>query len=164
MSSSPHRSAVYDPLELWARIDSRACERAASCPIVLLDLNFQHHDWWRAFATRNSEIDSIKSQRAHFAPERAEPLLREILMEAWSMGRSMPHAASLIFGMSPPVTAAIAGLSAPDIDRVVIERLGELRPRWENNRIFWRSLLQAAVGTDDDALGAMVLYSLQLLG
>jgi hypothetical protein len=38
-------------------------------------------------------------------------------MEAWSIGRSMPHAASLIFGMESRVSSAIADLSVPELDR-----------------------------------------------
>src|ERR1700722_14651728 len=89
-SISNPRSAVYGPLCLWARVDARACERAACCPIVLLDLNFQRHDWWKGMADGNCRTSPGNSSSAHFAAERAEPILREILMEAWRIGRWMP--------------------------------------------------------------------------
>jgi len=65
---------------------------------------------------------------ALFTAERVAPLLREILMEAWSIGRSTPSAASFLFGLAPSVSKEIAGLTAPDIDRVVIEHARHVGP------------------------------------
>jgi hypothetical protein len=157
-------SAVYGLKELWAQVDARACERAGRCPVLLLDLNFQRPDWWRR--VRRGETGPLRAGRpsALFNADRAAPLLREILMESWSIGRSMPSAASLLFGMAAPVNTEIAGLSAPDVDRVVLEYTGCLRPRWEESRTFWKRLLEAAVGADEEALANVHLHCFQLLG
>jgi hypothetical protein len=96
--------------------------------------------------------------------ERVTPLLREILMEAWSIGRSLPHVSSLIFGMEPRVSSAIADLSVPELDQVAALYARHLRPRWEDSHVFWQRLLLAAIGAHDEALAYAHLHCLQLLG
>jgi hypothetical protein len=91
-------------------------------------------------------------------------LVREILMDAWTLGRTMPHALNLIFGMASPVTATIVQMGVPEIDRIAVEEGRRLRARWPGSRSFWKSLLQAAIGTDDQALANVHLHCLQLLG
>ena len=156
--------AMYRLRELWAQVDARVCERAGRCPVLLLDLNFQRADWWRWVGQGDGRASSVNVPSALFAVERATPLLREILMEAWSIGRSIPHAASLVFGMEPRVSSAIADLSVPELDQVAVVYARYLRPRWEDSRVFWQRLLLAAIGADDEALAHAHLHCLQLLG
>jgi hypothetical protein len=157
-------SAMYGLRELWAQVDARACERAARCPVLLLDLNFQRNEWWRQVSQAHARAPSVTGTYALFTQEQATPLLREILTEAWSIGRSMPHVARLIFGMEPGVSSVIADLCVPELDQVAILYARYLRPRWEESRVFWQRLLLAAVGADDEALAHAHLHCLQLLG
>jgi len=150
--------------ELWAQVDARVCERAGRCPVLLLDLNFQRADWWSRAGHVDGRASSINGPPALFTVEHATPLLREILMESWSIGRSMPHVARLIFGMEPRVSSAIADLSIPELDQLAVLYARYLRPRWEESRVFWQRLLLAAIGTDDEALAHVHLHCLQLLG
>jgi len=76
----------------------------------------------------------------------------------------MPRALNLLFGMTPEVTATIVQLAAPDIDRIAVEEARHLKPRWPESRNFWKGLLEAAIGTDDQALKNVHLHCLQLLG
>lgn len=99
-----------------------------------------------------------------FSQEQGTPLLREILIEAWSIARMMPNVTGLVFGMVPPVSAIIANLSVAEIEQVVVRYLPYLRPRWEHRGMFWRRLLEAAIGPDDGAITDVHRYSLQLLG
>src|ERR1700685_1806822 len=91
----PH--AIYGLHELWVQVDARVCERAGRCPVLLLDLNFQSADWWRRVCHGDGSASGVKGPSALFTVEHATPLLREILVEAWSIGRSMRHTSSLIF-------------------------------------------------------------------
>ena len=156
--------AMYRLRELWAQVDARVCERAGRCPVLLLDLNFQRADWWRWVGQGDGRASGVNVPSALFTEEDATPLWREILMEAWSIGRSIPHAASLVFGMEPHVSSAIADLSVPELDQVAVVYARYLRPRWEENCVFWRRLLLAAIGADDEALAHAHLHCLQLLG
>jgi hypothetical protein len=162
--SSNELPAVYGLRELWAQVDARVCARAGRCPVLLLDLNFQGADWWKRVGHGDARASSISAPSALFAMEHATPLLREILTEAWSIGRSMPHATGLIFGMEPRVSSAIADLSVPELDQVAVVYARYLRPRWEESRVFWQRLLLAAIGADDEALAHAHLHCLQLLG
>lgn len=157
-------SAILGAQDLWARVDARACERAGRCPVLLMDLNFRRPDWWNRVGRGGENGLAHVVPRMLFSQERAAPLLREILIEAWSFARSMPHAAGLIFGIVPPVSAVIANLTVTDVEQVVVNHLSQLRPRWEHNRMFWSRLLEAAAGTDEIALIDVHRYSLQLLG
>ena len=154
--------AMYGLRELWAQVDTRVCERAGRCPVLLLDLNFQRLDWWRRIG--DGRASNFNGPCPFFSDRHATPLLREILMEAWSSGRAMPHAASLIFGMEPRVSSAIADLSVPELDQVAVAYARYLRPRWEESRVFWQRLLLASIGADDEALAHAHLHCLQLLG
>ena len=154
--------AMYGLRELWAQVDARVCERAGRCPVLLLDLNFQRVDWWRRIG--DGRASNFNGPCPFFSDGHATPLLREILMESWSIGRSMPHVARLIFGMQPRVSSAIADLSVPELDQVAVVHARYLRPRWEESCAFWQRLLLAAIGADDEALAHVHLQCLQLLG
>jgi hypothetical protein len=156
--------AVFGTPELWAQVDARAYERAGRCPVLLVDLNFQHPEWWNRIRNGVPPPMSLNGSRPLVSHEAAAPLLHEILMQAWSLARAQPRTASLLFGMAPPVTEVFTHLSTQDIDRVVTEHAQNLRPRWEDRRTFWTRLLQASVGTEDEVLIDVQLHCLQLLG
>ncbi len=162
--ASVELNAMYGLRELWAQVDARACERAGRCPVLLLDLNFQRKEWWMQVGHGDARAPSVNGPSALFTEEHATPLLREILMESWSIGRSMPHVARLIFGMEPRVSSAIADLSVPELDRAAVLYARYLRPRWEESRVFWQRLLLGAIGADDEALAHAHLHCLQLVG
>jgi hypothetical protein len=134
------------------------------CPILLVDLNFQQPEWWESIAHGTQKSNSVNDPRAVFTVEEATPLLHEILIEAWSISRTLPRVVSLLFGMAPPVPNTIAQLSVKQIDRIAIEHANYLRPRREGRRAFWRQLLQSAIDNDDEALIDVQLYCLTLLG
>lgn len=156
--------AVYASRELWRRVDDRACERAARCPILLLDLNFQRRDWWRQAGTGSAQRPPTAEAGLPFRAELLAPLMRELVMEAWITARSKPLAAALLFGMAPAVVSEVANLSLPEVDRVVAEQVPALRPRWHDSRLFWAQLLEGAIGMDDQVLMGAWLHGLQLLG
>jgi hypothetical protein len=141
---------------LWRQADARALKRAARCPVLLVGLHFQRPDQWLRIAQRRGAPEA--------QPTLSAALLREILLEAWTLGRTMPRALNLLFGMASEVTATIVQLAAPDIDRIAVEEARHLKPRWPESRNFWKGLLEAAIGTDDRALASVHLHCLQLLG
>jgi hypothetical protein len=156
--------AMYGLREIWAQVDARACERAGRCPVLLLNLNLQGPECRKWVGGGNEIVSNVTGACGLFKMEHSIPLLREILMEAWSICRSVPHAATLIFGMESGVSSAIANLSVPELDQVAVANARYLRLRWEESRVFWQRLLLAAIGSDDEALGFVHLQCLQLLG
>ncbi len=164
-AAKAHRDPAGTPaLELLSQyasqIDARVSERAGSCPVLLLDLDFKVPEHWdRVMAGMHMSVAP-----GFFTKDAASPLLHEILMQAWSLSHAAPHAARLFFGMAPEVTEAIAKLTGEDLERIAEERVAYLRPRWEDRRTFWVRLLEAAVGTNEDALVDVHLHCLSLLG
>jgi len=143
-----------------AQIDARVCGRAGSCPVLLLDLDFNDPDRWDRIIAGMS----LAAPPALFGREAASSLLHEILMQAWSFSHSTPRAASLFFGMAPKVTEALAKLTGEELERIAREQAVHLRPRWEDRRTFWARLLEAATGTNEEALVDVQLHCLSLLG
>ena len=137
--------------------------RAARCPMVLLDFNFQRVAWWSQVVNEQPFGDR-RPNLSVFPSEEAIPLARDLLLEAWSAARSMSRVSSLVFGMAPEVTTLISRLSPRDIDQVVVQEIQALRPRWENRPMFWKALFHAAAQMDDQILGNVHLHCLQLLG
>jgi hypothetical protein len=150
--------------EFAGQVDARACERAGRCPVLLLDLNFQRPEWWQGLEYAVPAGTDDEAPRTLLTRAAAAPLLREILMETWSTARTLPRATGLFFGMAPAVTQAITRMSVLEIDRVAADHAQYLRPRWEDRMTFWRALVQAAIGTDDEALVNVQLHCLALLG
>jgi hypothetical protein len=151
-------------LPLRSHPSERTLGRAARCPMVLLDFNFQRGWWWRRVVSAHAPGGSRQASGSGFHTDEAIPLARDLLMEAWSASRSMSPIASLVFGMAPEVTTLIARLSPCDVDRVVVNEAQEMRPRWENQPRFWKALFHAAAQMDDQALANVHLHCLQLLG
>jgi hypothetical protein len=150
--------------DLWMQFDTRASERAARIPVVLLDCHFRRVDWWDR-VIRQSGPQARNSDIPPCIPAAdAAPVLREILVEGRTIAISEHRAASLILGASPGTVKLIADLTSGDIDRISIECASELRPRWDDKVAFWRNLLVAALGEADDALSEVSFHSLQLLG
>jgi hypothetical protein len=161
LAKRPHEDTTLSAL--WAQVDARACARAGRCPVLLVDLNFQRPEWWQRASQRSAdprfpEVDGPPDTEAGVS------LVREILMDARTIGRTMPRALNLIFGMASQVTATIVQMGVPEIDRLAGEEGRNLKARWPESRSFWKGLLQAAVGTDDQALANVHLHCLQLLG
>ncbi len=145
-------------------LDALAAERAGRCPVLLVYLHFQEGDWWGRIAEHQTPAARLNGPPPLFAADAAAPLLREILMEAWSLSRRMPQAARLLFGMSPTVVQVLTQLSMREIETVVHEHACALRPRWEDSRSFWAGLLRAVTGADPEALTDVHLHCLALLG
>jgi hypothetical protein len=148
---------------LWAQLDDRACERAGRCPVLLIDLNFQRPEWWQRASQKVADPVLSDSGRGPDT-ERAVSLLREILIDARTLGHTMPRALNLVFGMASPVMAILVQMGPAQIDRIAVEEAQYLKPRWPESRSFWKGLLEAAIGSDDIALAKIHLHCLQLLG
>jgi hypothetical protein len=151
-------------LPLWAHASESTLGRAACCPMVLFDFNFQRLAWWSRVINAQPPEESRQLRMSTFHTDEAISLARDLLLEAWSAARSMSPVSSLVFGMAPEVTTLIARLSPRDMDRLVTHEIQELRPRWENRPMFWTELFHAATQMDDETLANVHLHCLQLLG
>jgi hypothetical protein len=149
---------------LWAGASETTLSRAARCPMVLLDFNFQRVAWWRRMINTPVSGDSLRPSLSVFHTEEAISLAHDLLLEAWSAARSLSRVSSLAFGMAPEVTALIARLSPRDLDQLVVHEIEGLRLRWENRPMFWKELFHATAQLNDQSLENVHLHCLQLLG
>jgi hypothetical protein len=159
---APSLNAVFASPVLWSRMDARCCERAAVCPVLLLDYKFHDPRWWES-AAQSSRREEPAGCELTQAPSFGS-LLREVLFETWSLARLVPGALCFPFGVAPEVCAVISCLTAADLEHILAEHGGAASPRWPRNRKFWDLLLTAAVTGNDEALQRARLYALQLLG
>jgi hypothetical protein len=160
LAGLPHEDADLEAL--WAQVDERVCERAGRCPVLLLDFHFQRADWWQRASQKSG--NPVPSENHSPDIERTASFLCEILLDAWTIGRTLPRALSLVFGMAPPVLTMILQMGPSELERIAVEEAPRLKARWPERRSFWKGLLEAAIGTDQQALANVQLHCLQLLG
>jgi hypothetical protein len=157
------QASLKEIFSSWAYATEHTLSRAACCPMVLLDFNFQSVSWWsQAINTHCDEPRHVNL--SVFQTDVVIPLAHDLLLEAWSAARSTLPVSSLVFGMAPDVTTLIARLSPRELDRVVLHEIECMGPRWGNRPMFWKELLQAATQPDDQVLDNVYLHCLQLLG
>ena len=150
--------------DLWRRMDLIGCKRAARCPVLLFDLQFENPVWWDWIVHQGPRPVKTPDTEPLLPITEAAPLLREILVEACVIALSHPRAARLVFGMAPAVVEAMTGLRASEIDSIVLTHAAELRLRWADNLVFWKNLLLAATDGTDGDITQVRLHCLQLLG
>lgn len=147
---------------LWAAASEVTLSRAARCPMVLLDFNFQCVGWWSRAV--NTQRDIARSRLSLADNEEAISLARDLVLEAWSAARLLPRGASLAFGMAPEVASRMARFSPLELETWVALEVDSLRLRWESRPVFWKELFYSAEGMDDLSLESVHLHCLQLLG
>lgn len=157
-------SAVFARKDIWARIDARSAERAARCPVLLLNLQLHQVESWQRAIEGGPGPLLLNAPAPVFSEQDVIPLLRTILTEAWGVARVNVFASAVLFGMTPVSAQRIAKLSALTIDQIAINFATAVRPRWEDCRSFWSGLLEDAVADGNEPLTRVHLHALQLLG
>ena len=147
--------------ELWRQLDTSARQRAARLPFVILDVHFTDSSWWNR--ARRPEVQSVAPTAACFPTEIGERLVNETLMFVWHIAQSDSRAASPIVGMSPDVSAIVAGLSAHELRDIAAQNAGEIEPRWRDSPHWWGALLAAAISDNQLALADIHLQAKLLL-
>src|SRR6202040_3266114 len=70
--------------ERWLGLDTAMIQRAASNPVLLLNVHFQNEDWWLwAMRARSGTWRNIRTLDA-FPPKLAGELMMPALMLAWT--------------------------------------------------------------------------------
>lgn len=129
-----------------------------------MDVHFHDVDWWRSVKELRPSRKRKMVLKAAFTGKIAGELMRETLMLAWSTVAFDRGAASIMLGMTPAVSAVIAGLGPQDVERIAARHNQHLQPRWEDFPAFWGKLLAAARDDDEEALHEIHLHGAQLIG
>jgi hypothetical protein len=158
-------SAISElPGNLWRGFDEAARRRAARCPFLLVEMHFNDLPWWE-----NAKRDGMHASTSALplsvkTAGLGRALASDALMLAWLTARSDQRTATLLLGLHPRVAAIVSSLNSGEVRRIASRFGQQLRPRWEDRPEIWQGLLEAARSEDEEALTAVHLYGIQLLG
>ena len=155
---------VRQNADVLRRFDTAACKRAASIPVLLLDLRFQDADWWRHAVSASTGPQTAARQGLNLSARQAEELARETLIVAWLSVQHTRECAGLLFGMSAQVAGMLAELTPRQLSNVAERFNHELKIRWQGSSAFWRKLLIAGQCGNASDLSEAHLLGLRLLG
>lgn len=137
--------------------------RAAARPFLLLELEFQNHEWWEAIRRYPRKKFHTAGWRGSFLRRPGLPLARATLLLAWQGCRAHLETACILFGMSRAAAEVIASLQLTEIDRIADRRFRHLHPRWQDRTDLWRSLLGASQSSSATLSRRTDLHSLALV-
>jgi hypothetical protein len=118
-------------------------QRAARCPVALLDFEFGNAEYWRQWPV-NVVLDAAPALPSiDGMAQRAVDVARSALTLAWWSARADGRTAEAILGIAPEVSALIRELELAQIEYIARCGHGEIRPRWVEGR-FIEQLLRVA--------------------
>jgi hypothetical protein len=137
--------------------------RLAASPCLLVDAAFDDESRWRCLAPRM--VQDLPAQYAEpvFVGAGAADFVRRVLVFGWHLAHANRQLARVVLGMTPACADLVARLRLHDLDWLVLNRPGLVRPRWERQPRIWQHLLAAAREPDRDVLTRVSLRGLQLM-
>lgn len=151
---------LLDLRELWSRQTMVQRRRLAHCPYLLVDAGFgSFHRWPYAAHQVRDGVGAL----SWFGIGRAERLASLIMMFAWHLSRTHRLAARLLVGASDDAVDALAALTVRQVEECLDRAVAWLEPRWCENSVTWRRLLDAAASDDSTKLDQARLYGVQLM-
>lgn len=150
-------------LAFWQNLPSRARQRLAASPWLLVDAGFDDPSRWRNLDQRMVRDLPAHSLEPVFVGSEAGDFIRRALVLGWHLARAERQLARVVLGMSMACAERIARLRLQDLDWLAIHRPGWVRPRWERQPQVWRHLLLAARDPGGEALTQVSLRGLQLM-
>lgn len=147
----------------WRLLTPGARARLAASPFLLVDAAFGNEAHWQAVATHAVRDLPAGTGGPAFRGPAARAFIRRVLVYSWHLARSHRQVARLVLGLTPGTAALLAGLRLHDLDWLVDQHPGWIRPRWECRPTIWRHLLQAAAEGDRAQLVQASLCGIQLL-
>lgn len=157
--------ALVMPLrEVLLQLGADARRRAAQRGVLLVDLRLQDVEYWESIQrapTRSCR--TLVAWGGSFPRRSAAPLARSVLVLARHTLKSHREAALLLLGIAPRVARVIASLSLSELDVIASMQFRHLHPRWMDQPVIWRELLQSAQLERTVALSKFDIHGLQLI-
>ena len=147
----------------WDSLTAQAVRRLAAAPFSLFDAGFASAARWLELRGRGVHDLAQRDEVAYFEPAAARSITRRMLVYGWHLARSRPRAACLVFGCTIASVESLAACSLSVLEAAADRNASQLRPRWPNQLMFWRELLNAASAADDKRLHELLLGGIQRL-
>jgi len=166
--SAQQRPRLVESLRpLWQALDGAGQRRLACCPYLLLDAGFCAAERWQPHLLECAVLDGPASgtvvPRRYFSSPAGVALVRRTLLFGWHLARSNRLSARVVLGMSAECAERIAATTLRDLDTLAELSPEWIAPRWEEQPVVWRQLIQAALEGPEAALRRVQSRGLQLL-
>jgi hypothetical protein len=148
--------------EQWRALDSVALRRLSACPYLLVDGAFAQAGRWERVAAPQV-MDAPAACGGYFTGAAGVALIRRTLLLAWHLARSNRLMASVVLGMSAQSAERIALTRLQDLEMLAELGPAWIAPRWAQQMVVWRQLMQAARVEEPLALRQVQLRGVQLL-
>jgi hypothetical protein len=125
-------------------LDAETIKRMAQCPVCFLDAGFRDDARWLAVAAGADAAAAASECEPAFPRLQAMQWAQTTFTLAWTVARSSPQSAAVIFGMTPQCARIVAGLVVQTVERLAERRSAWIRPRWERQAGVWRGLWRTA--------------------
>lgn len=136
-----------------------ALSELSRCPVSLVDAALT--DFAAVGFHMALEGGSVREPHRFMQPCVAIELAQLTLTLAWTLSRSDPVAASVIFGLSPLQAGGLARLPMQIIPAVADRLAGKLRPRWMSQPRIWSRLLRNAKHSPSSRFAPLCVRVLQ---
>jgi hypothetical protein len=147
--------------EQWRALDSVALRRLSACPYLLVDGAFAQAGRWERVAV--PQVMDAPARGGYFTGAAGVALIRRTLLLAWHLARSNRLMASVVLGMSAPTAELIALTRLQDLETLAELAPAWIAPRWAQQMVVWRQLMQAARVDEPLPLRQVQLRGVQLL-
>jgi hypothetical protein len=141
------------------QLSSAARSRIARCPVCLVDAGFQDERRWTSPASDGEA--SAPSTTAELPLARSVELTQMTVTLAWSIARSHPEAACIIFGLSPQCARLVAMLGVHRIPVLAERNAPHVRPAWADDPEIWRHLLNPSAAVPPPRLPPLHVRAMQ---
>lgn len=160
---SPPFALVAPLRELLRNTGPASRRRASESGFLLVDMEFQDLEWWRAARTHPDRQLRNGQWRGQFPRRTAIPLTRATLMLVWQSIHADLDTACALLGLAHPVAELISDLQLAELEGIAVRRSRHLYPRWYDQPLVWRALLLAASTEKPAALRNFRIQGLQLI-
>jgi hypothetical protein len=147
--------------EQWCALEADAQQRLAASPCLLLDAGFAEPQRWERIG--GCAVMDAGDRSAYFQDAVGVALVRRTLLLAWHLARANRVSARVLLGMSTAAAERIAACRLSDLEALAQRAPAWITPRWEQQPIVWRQLIDAASRRQSVLLRQAQLRGLQLL-
>ncbi|HEY3731642.1 MAG TPA: hypothetical protein VGL28_10345 [Steroidobacteraceae bacterium] len=147
--------------EQWCALETDAQQRLAACPCLLLDAGFAQPQRWDRIGSCG--VMDVEDRSAYFKDAVGVAVVRRTLVLAWHLARANRVTARVLLGMSTAAAERIAACRLADLEALAQRAPAWITPRWEQQPLVWRQLIEAASRRQTLLLRQAQLRGLQLL-